>query len=165
MKKRDGYNRQNRNAEWQHDRSDRRQNGGSKKKGDNVRGERKTESGAYSHIYERPRWIPPLSPAEPLPAPACSCCGKPVRDIAAAVDDKETGAPAHFDCIVKRLAETERLEKGDVIAYIGGGRFGVVHFGGNRDKQAFKILKIFEWEKKDVRAEWRKKVSDHYSLT
>jgi hypothetical protein len=165
MKRRGGYSRQDRNAEWQQDRSDRRQNGGSKKKGENARGERKSGSGAHGHIYERPRWTLPVPPAEPLPTPNCSCCGKPIRDIAAAVDDKTTGAPAHFDCIVKRLAETERLEKGDVIAYIGGGRFGVVHFGGSRDKRAFKILKIFEWEKKSDRAEWRKKVSDHYSLT
>ncbi|MDR1219786.1 MAG: hypothetical protein LBK73_09290 [Treponema sp.] len=157
MKRRGGYNRQ--------ERSEQRQSGVSKKKGENVHGERKTGAGAHSHIYERPRWIPPVLSAEPLPMPDCSCCGKPIRDIATAVDDKTTCAPAHLDCIIKRLTETERVEKGDAIAYIGGGRFGVVHFSGNRDKSAFKILKIFEWEQKDNRAEWRKKVSDHYSLT
>ncbi|MDR2448294.1 MAG: hypothetical protein LBD58_13560 [Treponema sp.] len=165
MKRRGGYNRRECNAEWQRDRSEQRQNGSSKKKGENIRGERKGGSDAHGHLYERLRWTPPVLSTEPLPMPDCSCCGKPIRDIATAVDDKATGAPAHLDCIIKRLTETEHVEKGDAIAYIGGGRFGVVRFSGNRDKPAFKIFKIFEWEQKDNRAEWRKEVSDHYSLT
>jgi hypothetical protein len=165
MRRRGGYNKRERNAEWQQERSEQRQSGNSKKKGENARGERKAGADAHSHLYERLRWMPPVLPTEPLPMPDCSYCGKPIRDIATAVDDKATGAPAHLDCIIKRLTETERVEKGDAIAYIGGGRFGVVHFDGSHDKPAFRILKIFEWEQKDNRAEWRKKVSDHYSLT
>jgi hypothetical protein len=165
MKRRGGYNRRERNAEWQHERSEQRQSGNAKKKGENIRGERRAGSDAHSHTYERLRWMPPVLPTEPLPMPDCSYCGRPIRDIAAAVDDKASGIPVHFDCIIKHLTETELIEKGGIIAYIGGGRFGVVHFGGSRDKPAFKILKIFEWEQKDSRAEWRKKVSDHYSLT
>ncbi|MDR0375450.1 MAG: hypothetical protein LBH85_06965 [Treponema sp.] len=165
MKRRGGNNRRERNFEWRQERSEQRSHGNAKKRGENIRGERKSGSDAHSRIYERPRWIPPVLSTEPLPMPDCPCCGKPIRDIAIAVDDRTTGAPAHLDCIIKRLAETERVEKGDVIAYIGGGRFGVIHFNGTRDKAAFKILKIFEWEQKDNRAEWRKKVSDHYSLT
>ncbi|MDR2783510.1 MAG: hypothetical protein LBB48_06695 [Treponema sp.] len=153
MKRRGGYNKEP------------SQNGSSKKKGENIRGERKAGSDAHSHVYERFRWNPPLLSTDPLPTPNCSCCGKPIRDITAAVDDKTSGAPAHFDCIIKRLTETEHIEKGDAIAYIGGGRFGIIRFGGRREKPAFKILKIFEWENKDNRAEWRKNVSDHYSLT
>ncbi|MDR2793931.1 MAG: hypothetical protein LBB61_09770 [Treponema sp.] len=162
MKRRGGYNRREHNTEWQDERSERRQTGSSPRNGEYVRVERKTST--ESHIYERFRWNPPLLSTDPLPIPSCSCCGKPIRDIATAVDDKTSGAPAHFDCILRRLIETEHIEKGDTIAYIGGGRFGIVHFGGSHDKPAFKILKIFEWENKDNRAEWRKNVSDHYSL-
>lgn len=113
-------------------------------------------------MFDRPKWSPPKLSTEPLPMPDCPCCGRPVRDIASAVDDKRSGKPAHFDCVIAKIAEQERLEKGDSIAYIGKGRFGVVRFSGRR---LSKILKIFEWEDENNRADWRKSISDHYSLT
>jgi hypothetical protein len=64
-----------------------------------------------------------------------------------------------------RLAQGEVLEKGDVVAYIGGGRFGVVRFNSPQESRKFTIKKIFEWENKDDRAEWRGAISDHYSVT
>ena len=72
---------------------------------------------------------------------------------------------AHFDCTITRIAETETLSKGDVVAYIGGGRFGVVHFNNPGELKKFTIKKILEWENKDNRSEWRMKVSEHYSIT
>jgi hypothetical protein len=164
VKRRGGYYRRERDTEWLDEHpSPRQNNNNTKRNGGNPRFDRSLEMDA--HIYEHPKWSPPVLSIDPLPVPNCSCCGKPVRDIATAVDDKIVGAPAHFDCIISRLAETEHIEKGDSIAYIGGGRFGVVRFGGSRDKPAFKILKIFEWENKDNRSEWRESVRDHYSLT
>jgi hypothetical protein len=97
--------------------------------------------------------------------PACPYCGRPIRDIAVAISDPDSGEAIHFDCIIAKIVEYEPLAKGDTIAYIGGGRFGVVHFNSQRDKPLFTIIKILEWEKKDNRAEWRKSISDHYSLT
>jgi hypothetical protein len=79
--------------------------------------------------------------------------------------DKNTGEPVHLDCVIGRIAGGEILEPGDVVSYIGGGRFGVVHFNDSRDLQNFKIKKILEWEDKDNRAEWRRSISDHYSVT
>jgi hypothetical protein len=79
--------------------------------------------------------------------------------------DKNTGEPVHFDCVISRIAGGETLEPGDTVSYIGGGRFGVVHFNDSRDPQNFRIKKILEWENKDNRAEWRRSVSDHYSVT
>jgi hypothetical protein len=108
---------------------------------------------------------------EPLPIPDCPWCGKPIRDLASAMADKDSGEPVHFDCVAARIAQSEILEKGDAVIYIGGGRFGVVHFGGaenqsrSEDGKSFTIKKIIEWENKDNRAEWRSTVSDHYSVT
>jgi hypothetical protein len=115
--------------------------------------------------YDRPKWVAPVLSTEPLPVTDCPYCGKPVRDLAVALSDRGSNAPAHFECIASCVAENETLEKGDSITYIGGGRFGVVHFNNQRDKPPFKIVKIFEWENKENRAEWRKSVSDHYSIT
>jgi hypothetical protein len=79
--------------------------------------------------------------------------------------DKASGNPAHFDCVLGKIADNEIREKGDVISYLGGGRFGVVHYGNPHDVKGFKIKKIIEWEDKENRADWRKTIADHFSVT
>jgi hypothetical protein len=125
--------------------------------------------------YTRPKWTAPQVSTEPIPHPVCPYCGKPIKDIAAAMTDKASGQPVHFDCAAARIAEGETLESGDTVVYIGGGRFGVVHFPGmirdtgrksgeDYDTRNFRIKKILEWEKKEDRASWRKNIEDHYSV-
>jgi hypothetical protein len=136
---------------------------------------RKGNRGGYSAQAEqkqpvrdanRLRWIPPVLSTEPLPKPECGYCGKPIDDISDAINDKVSGKPVHFDCVMARLAESESLEKGESISYIGGGRFGIVRFNeGKGPGPAFTIRKIFEWEDKENRADWRQSVADHYSVT
>ena len=135
-------------------------------------------------FIERPKWVPPKMNTDPLPVPDCFWCGKPIRDISLAIADKDTGAPVHFECVTARIASGESLEKGDMVSYIGGGRFGIVNFGiedyprpwpggssrtipAISDSQAcdFKIKKIIEWENKDKRADWRSVICEHYSVT
>lgn len=116
-------------------------------------------------LVERPKWVPVQPSAEPIPTHDCPYCGKPIKDIALALTDKGTGSPVHFDCVMARLAESEALEQGDAVTYIGGGRFGVVHFPNPQDTKHFQIKKILEWEHKENRADWRKTVADHYSVT
>jgi hypothetical protein len=89
-----------------------------------------------------------------------------------AIADKDTGVPVHFDCVTARITIGEKLEKGETVAYIGGGRFGIVSFGGgsgysqNKTEQGdFTIKKIIEWEAKDKRADWRSVICDHFSVT
>jgi hypothetical protein len=133
-----------------------------KRGSENVRGER------TSHA-ERPKWIPPKINTEPLPVSDCPWCGKPIRDISSAITDKDTGNPVHFDCVTARISFGEKLEKGESVAYIGGGRFGIVSFGSPGASAAadrnFTIKKIIEWENNDKKAEWRSAISDHYSVT
>jgi hypothetical protein len=95
----------------------------------------------------------------------CHYCGKPIGDIALAVADKVSNKAVHFDCIIAKLTEEEHPEKGESIAYIGGGRFGIIRFNDPPDSRKFTIRKILEWENKDERAEWRSQISDHYSVT
>lgn len=116
-------------------------------------------------IYERPKWTPVKAPAGPLPSPDCPICGKPIKDIGSAVTEKNSGEPAHFDCIIAKIAEQETLGPGDRIAYIGGGRFGVIHFNSPQDTRNFNIKKIFEWEDKENRAGWRRGIADYFSVT
>ena len=116
-------------------------------------------------FFERPKWVPPKPPAFSLPQASCSWCDKPIKDITAAICDPDTGKPVHFDCVINRIIERENLESGDTVSYIGGGRFGIIHYNNPPDSRDFKIKKIFEWEKKENRSEWRVTISDHFSVT
>jgi hypothetical protein len=116
---------------------------------------------------DRPRWTAPKLNTDPIPVSNCAFCGKPITDLHAALTDEKTGEPVHFDCVIAGLAEHETLGAGDAISYIGGGRFGVVHFNnpGRGETGGFTIKKIVEWEDKENRAEWRGVIADHYSVT
>ncbi|MDR1302816.1 MAG: hypothetical protein LBK43_10170 [Treponema sp.] len=130
---------------------------------------KKTPDHARSNVgrgttYERLRWTPPVLSPEPLPVPDCPYCGKPIKDIAAAVTDKYSDTPVHFDCIIAKIAESETLEKGDSIAYIGGGCFGILKFTGSPHGPRFIIKKVVAWEDREHRADWRKTISERYLL-
>jgi hypothetical protein len=112
----------------------------------------------------RPKWTAVKLRTDPIPEPVCPYCGAPIKELACAVSDKN-GEAAHFECVQKRISAAERLEKGDTVTYIGGGRFGIVAFANPRVPKSFKIKKIIEWEKKDTHAEWRDGIADHFSLT
>lgn len=147
--------------------------GGQKRHG-NPRRNTETTRERYP-FFERPKWIPPKLSTEPLPVSDCAWCGKPIRDLSAAIADKDSGLPVHFDCVISRITLGEKLEKEDTVTYIGGGRFGIVAFSTARhntkdsqDKTAnrdFTIKKVIEWENKDQRAGWRSVICDHYSVT
>jgi len=124
-----------------------------------------------SPLFDRPTWTPPQLSTGSIPQPDCPYCGKPIKDLSAAIADRNTGEPVHFDCVAARIAGGETLDSGDVVTYIGGGRFGIVHFpgmirdavqgrelsaaGDSYDTKNFQIKKIFEWEDKENRAPWR----------
>ena len=126
--------------------------------------EGKVEKGRGGFI-ERPRWVPPKPPAITLPSAVCAWCGKPIKDISAAFCEPDSGNPVHFDCVINRIIEGEVLETGDAVSYIGGGRFGVIHFNNPPDTRDFTIKKVFEWENRENRADWRVTISDYYSVT
>ena len=139
--------------------------GGGKKAVDlSFSGEGKFEKKRGSQ-HERPKWVPPKPPAVSLPAASCAWCGKPIKDISTAISEPDSGKPVHFDCVIDRIIEREILETGDTVSYIGGGRFGIVHFNNPPDTRDFTIKKIFEWENKENRSEWRVTMSDYFSVT
>jgi hypothetical protein len=115
--------------------------------------------------FERPKWTPVKITAPPLVVYDCPLCGKPIKDLSAAVTDKASGNPAHFDCILEKVAAGEIRGKGDFVSYLGGGRFGVVHYANPHNAKGFKIKKIIEWEDKENRADWRQAIAGHFSVT
>jgi len=131
---------------------------------DNLFSEAKFEKNRIS-LFERPQWTAPELPANPITSPDCPWCGKQIKDITTAICDKESGLPVHFDCVLARITEMENLETNDSVCYIGGGRFGIVHYNNPPDTRDFTIKKIFEWEAKDNNNEWRRPISEYYSTT
>jgi hypothetical protein len=115
-------------------------------------------------LHDRPQWVAPVLPANPITTPDCPWCGKQINDITTAICDKD-GHPVHFDCVLARITEMERLGTNDSVCYIGGGRFGVVHYNNPPDMRDFTIKKIYEWEVKDSPNEWRKPISEYFSMT
>jgi hypothetical protein len=116
-------------------------------------------------LHDRPRWTAPKLPANPITTPDCPRCEKPIMDITTAISDKDTGLPVHFDCILEIISRMETLETNDCICYIGGGRFGIVHYNNPPDTRDFTIRKILEWEAKDSISQWRLPISEYYSIT
>jgi len=85
--------------------------------------------------------------------PDCPVCGKPIRDVSAAMTDPSGDKPAHFDCVVKILSEKETLGNQEKVIYLGSGQFGVVKILNNRK---FEIVKKIPYEEnQDARSEWR----------
>jgi len=95
--------------------------------------------------------------------PLCAHCKQPIIDMATAITDRNKGGTIHFDCALEQLSETEKLEAGDKLTYIGQGRFGIVNFANPHDMKHFTIKKVIDWEDKEKKADWRNEMADLYS--
>jgi hypothetical protein len=124
-----------------------------------------TAKSAAQAAPQRERFSAPRISAPTLPKPVCPRCGMPIEDLPSALNDKETGAPIHFDCVLARISEGENLGEGEKVVYLGGGRFGVVQFDNPGDAKRFRVKKTVQWEEKEKRADWRRQVADLYSAT
>ncbi|MCR4823048.1 MAG: hypothetical protein K5873_09285 [Treponema sp.] len=145
----------------------------------NDRSERKNHesrgSGSYERRQERRHFVNPINQKEieenrnairafKENVVTCEVCGQPIADIANAITNRGSGKPVHFDCVITKLAEEEKLEQNDKISYIGQGRFGVLHFDNPHDQKHFTIKKIIEWEARDSeRGDWRNEMAGLFS--
>ena len=106
--------------------------------------------GGYYHHRRRPPEQPDAT------CPLCPVCQKPVRELASAIAHRETGGPAHFDCILKVLREEHNPSAEEKICYLGNGSFGIVQF---RPPLRFFVRKRVQYEKTDQAPEWRRGIS------
>jgi hypothetical protein len=95
--------------------------------------------------------------------PACPLCGKPVYDLSTALSaSRESGEPAHFDCVLERLAAAESLGPQEKLVYLGSGAFGVVEFS-DKSETSFSVKRRIQWEKEGEKRDWRKALSSRVS--
>ncbi len=90
--------------------------------------------------------------------PKCPICGKPIRDMYAAVAYSESKVPAHFDCVLKELKKTNELKPNEKICYLGNGSFGIVQFRGPESPIRFFVRKRIQYESKEEKPKWREKL-------
>jgi len=86
----------------------------------------------------------------------CPICEKAVRDLASAITHRDTGNPAHFDCILKILRDQHSLSENEKICYLGKGSFGIVQFRANASPMRFFIRQRIQYEDLETVPDWRK---------
>ncbi len=84
----------------------------------------------------------------------CPICGEAIFEIASAITEKLTGQPAHFECIIKKIAEEENIQEDETICYLGNGSFGIIQ-KRNSKQMTFFIRKRIQYEDKDTKKDWR----------
>jgi len=88
----------------------------------------------------------------------CALCGEVVKEAASCLALPDSGDPAHFECVMKKISETEPLADGESIAYLGGGNFGII-LKNPKSPVGFEIKKKIDFENKEKIGQWRKKLS------
>lgn len=96
--------------------------------------------------------------------PECPICNKTVRDILTAISIGDDNTPAHFDCVLKKITETEDISPNEKVCYLGGGSFGIVKFRKTSNSNRFFVRKRIQFEPKESKSDWRKRVSDQVSI-
>ncbi len=89
-------------------------------------------------------------------APDCPVCGKPVRELSSALTHKLSRQPAHFDCVVRELRDSNEVAPQEKICYLGGGSFGILEFRPQGSSNRFVIRKRIQYEEKEFPQEWKK---------
>ncbi len=98
----------------------------------------------------------PAEPEVPIVYPDCPICSKPVRDLASALTHRVSRQPAHFDCIVQELRDTNEIAPQEKICYLGGGSFGILEFRSSGGPGHFVIKKRIQYEEKESPQDWKK---------
>ena len=88
--------------------------------------------------------------------PVCPICNQSVKFLLTAISVGEDNNPAHFDCVLKQISESEKLGPKEKITYIGNGTFAVV--SGKLGKDLI-IKRKIEFEGKESKGEWRTRIS------
>ena len=94
----------------------------------------------------------------------CEICGQPLNEMGTAFANRGSGNPVHFDCVLRKISEGEKLSQNDRMTYIGNGKFAVLHFENPHDMRHFSIVKTIEWEGREKeRSDWRNEMAGIYS--
>jgi len=108
------------------------------------------------HRRRRPRGRRLQAPDPSIPP--CPICDKPLRDISSAILHKDSGQPAHFDCVLKSLRESIELLPNEKLCYLGKGSFGVIQQRNANSPMRFFIRKRIQYENLEAKPDWRRDI-------
>ena len=80
------------------------------------------------------------------PMPVCSLCGKTIETIADAISEQD-GSFSHFDCVIAKIRQQERVSDDETVSYIGHGNFAVFY---KDDDGKFVIKTRIPYESKET---------------
>ena len=101
----------------------------------------------------------------PIEYSQCPICQKAVRDLTSAITHRESGQPAHFDCILKILRSDNAVQQHEKICYLGKGSFGIVQLREQSGRPSFFVRMRIQYEETDPVPEWRQKPAINLSLS
>ncbi len=90
--------------------------------------------------------------------PPCPICKNKIKEISSAINYRETEEPAHFDCILKSIENSEELASHEKICYLGNGSFGIVRFQKDPSVFPFIIRKRIQYEDPSALLSWRNRL-------
>ncbi len=93
-------------------------------------------------------------PEPPRVYPDCPVCQQQVRELPSALTHRATGQPAHFDCIMRELRDSNELLPQERICYLGGGTFGIIELRPGPGR--FVVKRRIPYEEKEAVQEWKK---------
>jgi hypothetical protein len=100
----------------------------------------------------------PERPEIPIVYPDCPICGKSVRELSSALTHRVSRQPAHFDCIMRELRDSNEMAPQEKLCYLGGGTFGILEFRAQGASSRFVIRKRIQYEEKETPQEWKKQL-------
>jgi hypothetical protein len=83
-------------------------------------------------------------------------CGKQLRELSSALTHRVARQPAHFECVMRELRDTNDIAPQERICYLGGGAFGILEFHPSGGSNRFVIRKRIQYEEKETPHEWKK---------
>lgn len=95
----------------------------------------------------------------PKESPNCPLCGKAVRNLNIAIEEKTSHEPAHFECIMKEISTEIKLGPRERLHYLGAGCFGIVELEEGKGLSSFSIKQRIQYEDKMKKPDWRKKLA------
>ena len=100
----------------------------------------------------------PERPEIPIVFPDCPICGKSVSELASALTHRASRQPAHFDCIMRELRDSNEMAPQEKLCYLGGGSFGILELRPPGAPGRFVIRKRIQYEEKETPQEWKKQL-------
>ncbi|MDC7248233.1 MAG: hypothetical protein PQJ35_07835 [Sphaerochaetaceae bacterium] len=101
---------------------------------------------------------PIIVPQVQEPVPLCALCGKPVQAISQAISGPGEGQFSHFDCVLRKIADEEKILPHQKVSYIGRGTFAVVD---KDDEGNMVFVKQIVYETPETFSAMKKFVEEH----